>query len=345
MKNANSYIHIFSDDVEKAIEDFATLLPEGMEGLASPQEATSALGLDRLLLEAIGVLSGSGASLLSFFFTLIGLSLLLVLVDKLGGAMLEIASRALTIVTSSVIFLLLLPVFLEVEEVLTDLNSFFTGACAITVSVTAMGGGIASSTAQATSTTLIARLFGAIGSSLSVIVVFLFVLITISVLSGDSSSGLLNLVKGIFGRGMGILVAGLGGFVTLQTVVCGITDSATMRTAKYAIGNLVPVVGGTISGALSTLAGGLEYATGVVGGGAVAVILGLALSPLILLLGYRLCFFIAIFFLELCSCGTGARCLSGFGSILDSLIAVFSLTVVIYLYEVLLFIMGGVFIS
>lgn len=333
------------DEMEDIIDDFSSILPEGMEGLVNIEESTGALGLDRLLSEIVWIITGNGSTLLAFLFTLLGLALLMALVDKLGSSMREVTVRAITAITSSVVFFTLLPLFREAEQALTSLNNFFTGLCGFTVAITSMGGGAVSASAQAVSSSLIARLFGAIGSSLSFIVAVLFVLTTLALLSTDGSGGLHSLVKGIFGKGLGILVAGIGGFITLQTIVTGIADSATMRTAKYAIGNLVPVVGGSISGALSTLAGGLEYVSGVVGGGAIAVMLTLSLSPLVLLLAYRLCFFVAIFFLELCSCSFGAKCLSALGGTLDSLIAVFSLSSLIYLFEAVIFIIGGVFIS
>ena len=124
-------------------------------------------------------------------------------------------------------------------------------------------------------------------------------------------------------------------------MIASSADSAAMRAAKYTAG-LIPVVGGTVSGALSTLAAGLSYAKGIIGIGAIAVILGMALSPLILLLLYRLALSISLTLSELLGAAVMAKALSAFRFSLDSLIAVYALSAVIYIFEILLFVKIGV---
>ncbi len=342
MINVNNTLLLLDDTTEKVIEDFSSLLPEGMEGFSEAQVAVSSLGLDRLLGEIISILSGGRAEISVFFFSLLGLSLLMALASNLSTDSTLFGTRAVVLVSGGVIFSLMYPLFREAIRMLGTLTSFFACADGLCVTVIALGGGVSTSSMRAASSSVVLQLFGFLGSSLGTLVGVMFILAIISLIDMDNKNGIFDFVKNIFTKGVAVLVAALGGFLTLQTVVSSISDSAAIRTAKYAVSSLVPVVGGTVSSALSSLAGGLQYAVGVVGGGSVAVIVAMALSPIVMLLLYRGCITLSLFFLECCSAQLAARCLSLIAGVLDSLISVFVLTVIVYLYEIVLFILGGV---
>ena len=87
--------------------------------------------------------------------------------------------------------------------------------------------------------------------------------------------------------------------------------------------------------------GGVGYVRGIVGGGAIAALVALALAPLVSLLLYRACFGIAGLFLGMCSKGEGERVLASFAFALDSLIAVYALTVTVYVLQLAVFMKGG----
>ena len=93
---------------------------------------------------------------------------------------------------------------------------------------------------------------------------------------------------------------------------------------------------------MSTLSGGLSYASGVIGGGAVGAILTVALTPFITLLSIRFCFFIAGSLCEVMGCRVTAGFISGFSKAYDTLVAVYTFSVIIYIYEIILFLKSGV---
>ena len=103
----------------------------------------------------------------------------------------------------------------------------------------------------------------------------------------------------------------------------------------------MPIVGGAVSGALGIAIGGVSYARGVVGGGGIAVILSLMLSPLILLFAYRLCLKAGAFFVSVSSAQECEGVLNAFIGSLDCLIAVYVLSSVIYIVELAAFLLGG----
>jgi stage III sporulation protein AE len=115
-----------------------------------------------------------------------------------------------------------------------------------------------------------------------------------------------------------------------------------LRAAKYALSGTVPIVGSTVSGALSTLFGSLSEARAVVGVGAIAVVFFLAASPLVLMLLYRLALSVATWIFEfLGEAGIGSHFLA-FRSALDTLISLYALSSVVYILEIVIFIKGGV---
>ena len=144
-------------------------------------------------------------------------------------------------------------------------------------------------------------------------------------------------IKGVFMWIIGIVGAILTAAVSLQTLVASAVDTASIRAARYAASGLIPVVGSTVSSALSTLASGLSYAKGIVGGGAVAVLVSICLSPLILLLALSLGIIIA----DLTGGDSIGAVFSAFRLSLDMLIAVYALSALIFIFEILLFVKMG----
>jgi hypothetical protein len=115
-----------------------------------------------------------------------------------------------------------------------------------------------------------------------------------------------------------------------------------IRSAKYAASGTIPIVGNAVAGALGLVFGGISYARSIVGTGAIAVILSLVLSPLVTLFAYRAVLRLGICFCSLCSVDGCESIFSSFLGALDSLIAVYSLTAVVYVTELVAFLKGGV---
>ena len=72
------------------------------------------------------------------------------------------------------------------------------------------------------------------------------------------------------------------------------------------------------------------------------MIVASAVGPLAVLLLYRLSFTVGLKLCESFSASRSASVLKAFASSLDALIAVYSLAVIIYVFEIILFIKSGV---
>lgn len=330
-----------SEGAVGALDDFRDILPGGYEDLAEPFESADSIGFERLFSIIADGVSGRRGELVSFLLLVIGCAILISLSASLGGEYSSLCRGAVGVICSVCIFSRLFPIVDEVARTVGEINGFFGALIPLMATVNTLGGNVTAASSQALGMTLTMQLYGSLGSSLTLIIGAMFAVGMLSTLGGGFAA-VGRGVRGLFGRGMGIFTALLAGTLSLQTLLTGVSDSTAMRVARYAISGTVPIVGGAVSSALSTLAGGLSYAKGVIGGGAVAVLVLMAAVPLVILLLYKLCFFLAITFLDFTSGGEGGECLVAISGGLDALISVYTMTSVIYIFQVILFIMGGI---
>jgi stage III sporulation protein AE len=125
-------------------------------------------------------------------------------------------------------------------------------------------------------------------------------------------------------------------------MIASASDTAYLRAAKYAASGMIPIVGGTVSSALATLAGGLSYVKSAVGVSAALVIVLTAISPMVALLLYRLAFSFCLSILEFMGSSGGVRVFSAFRTAFDTLISVYAVSAVVYITEIVIFLKCGV---
>lgn len=324
-------VDVAKGEVEDVLSDFSLILPDGMEHLSDG--AGEAIGFEAIFGDIFSAVRGEMPAFVGFALLLIGAAVLLSLVGQLGETVGAVARSALGITVGCIVFFRVFPLFSEVDAAFSAVGEFFTALTPVMVSGAALAGGTVAAT-SGTGMTVTLTLIGAACRAALPICCAATVLGVISPLAPEVLSLPLDAVRRNLTRAFAVLTAVVGGLFALQTAVAAAQDGATMRALKYAVGNSLPVVGGTVSGTLSTLVGGLGYAMGVVGGGGVAVILSLVLLPLVRLLLYRLAFFVAGLFLDCFSVGDGARVIRAMSAGLDSLTAIFSLAVTVYLFEI-----------
>lgn len=324
------------DGVEEILHDFSLILPSGMEGYADG--AGSSLGVDSLLGELVTALSGGLPDAVLFFLLAFGAAVAIGLSSLCATELAPAVRGGITVVAGGALLLHILPLASDLSAALGSLGALFSGVSALLASLAALGGGGSLAAASAAGTSLTLSLFGGLCAALLPLTAVMLVLGVISSIGGGASS-LLSTVRGWFTRGVGIITALLGGLFSLQTAVSAVGDSATLRAIRYAATGSIPVVGGAVSGALSTLAGGVGYASHIIGGGGVAAMLTIALSPLVRLLLYRLALATARLVADSLPEG-GSLCLSSLAAGLDSLIAVYSLATVVYLFETVVTLIG-----
>ena len=328
-----------SAEAEEILDEFMTLLPPDLGKALEEGDLPGAIGPEAIINEIVSEAKGDAGRVGSFFLKALGLALLLSLAHQFPGGGRGAALTA-GLAASVILYRELLPIVNELTESLLSLNRFFAGVSGVAGSLLLASGKVSSASIQA----------GGMGFTLSLLSVFSTPLTT-ALASAHFSVGIISSLEGGYTavakgiRSAFFFILGIGstllvGILALQGYIAGAADTAALRAAKYAASGLIPIVGGTVSGALSTLLSGLSYAGGIIGGGAVACILLMALSPLVLLVLYRLSLSLVILFLDFLPDGVGGAFIGLRGAV-GALLAVFSLTTVIYILEILIFVKGG----
>ena len=330
-----------AEGVDGYINEFSAVLPDGFSGeLTDTESLTSAVGLESLVDFVMTELSGKRSELSSFCILLLGACAIGAAVNALSDRLSDTCRKGLSIVFLAVIFSQVYPLFSSVSESLGEANAFFSAAAPIMCSLELSGGGAGSAAVHTAGMTLTVAFVSAISSRLlPSVAVFGFVAGLLRTFGG--SDAVATGAKNIYTRIIGIATLLISITLSLQTVIASAADSAVMRAARYGASTAIPIVGGTVSAALSALSGGVAYAKDIIGGAAIGAILYIFISPLALLFLYRLATSCAVFVSELLGVKELA-CLGAFSSLLDSLIASYALSAVLYVLEIVLFMKCGV---
>ena len=335
-----------SDAVEsrlnEILDDFYTAVPDGMGEFDDAQSVSEALGIKHILETVIGTLRDGSSETLGFLMTLLGVALIGGLASLFDSELALYASRAVGVVSAAMLLDRLAFLLDGARETLGELNSFFAAVAPITLAINSLGASPTTASTQAMGMGITLGAFSFIGERLLGGIVGA-VLVTSALSCVDP--GLVRLSRGVrrtLVSLLGVITLLLGATFSLQSTISAGADSIAIRGARYAASGAIPIVGGAVSGALGLVAGGVSYARGIVGGGAIAVVLSIVLAPLVTLLVYRLCLGLGVAVCSRCSLDGCEGVLSSFSGALDMLVAVYSLTAVVYIVELIAFLKGGI---
>ncbi|MBR5241901.1 MAG: hypothetical protein IKV20_02060 [Clostridia bacterium] len=326
---------------EEIITEFEDALPEDSPFSELDTESIySAISPAAILNLIRDGLLGKKSELSAFAITLFALTVLSLLSDLVPVGSASFIRASLSVVLSSVSALSALPVLRAVCTSLSECDGIFLSISSVFSSLTLASGGALGSAAGASSAVIISSLTAAISSRLlPLIAATSFSSSILSSLGGDTRLALG--ASKLYSRALGILTLLIGIIISTQGIATASADSATIRAIKYGAQSAIPLVGGAVSSTLSLLAGGLGYAKGLIGAGAVGVLLYTFLAPLALLFAYRLIVGVAKGCAEL----IGAPDLASLGALagfFDALIASVALSGALYLLEIIIFLTCGV---
>ena len=294
----------------------------------------------------LNLLGGDG-EVGGFLIMLFGVSALLLAAELTAFNAGELSSG----MTGGVAMVLSVPIFASVSGIvysvrdgLQSATELFSGLIPVFTSVSAIGGGVATAAAEAAgmSFTLSAVSFFVRDGLLPIVMLMMALGLIASFDVGGSVAPVIRGAKSFFTLVLGGLTSIVAGTLALQTLITGAQDSMTLRGMKYAISGMIPIVGGSVSSALGTLASGVNLAKGTVGAVSLAALFTVLGAPLIKLLLYRIAFRICISFLEMTGGKLGAGILSSALYAFDMLISVFAFSSLVYVLEVIIFLKFGV---
>ena len=203
------------------------------------------------------------------------------------------------------------------------LNAFTSATLPLMGSLYIMGGNAAAAVATSAGLSLFMTVLEEIvGKS---IVPFCGVCLALALIGacegGPRLGGLLTSLKKNYTIVLSFLMMLLLAMLSAQTVLGASKDTLAMRSAKFAAGSLIPVVGGSVSELLRSVSAGVGYMRSAVGICGVLLLLFLMLPTLIELLLARATWQICSFFAEILGCDGERRLLDEFASINGYLIA------------------------
>ena len=125
--------------------------------------------------------------------------------------------------------------------------------------------------------------------------------------------------------------------LSVQSVLSVGADNMSMRGIKYAVGQMIPAVGGAVSGTLGSVAAGVEMIRGVTGVSGI-ILVGLLLLPtLVQLLLFRMCYQMTATIATLLGCDGEAGLLGEMGSLYGYMAAAVSICSVVFVLALAIF--------
>ena len=321
----------YSDFLESIPDEILEHLPRELfsEDSQDIEEATRKMSDFSFLIEAL--LTALGANLTPCIGTLAivcGLLLLSALCRAFRNNLQQNGiGRAFAFCSSLVILCTMITQGIRGIKQVTNYFSTLNTLCAALLPLLgvlyAMGGNLSAAAASTTGLSIYMTLLEEIvGKSILPFCSLCLVLSLIGVLNTGIKTGtLLSTVKKNYTTVLAFLMMLLLAMLSAQTVLGARSDSLMMRSAKFAAGNMIPVVGGSISELLRTVSAGVGYLRGSLGICALLLLLFTLLPTLVELFLIRLTWQIAASVAELLGCDDEKKLLDEFASLFGYLLA------------------------
>ncbi len=328
-----------------------TLLPDGLFSpdpdrvLEAATAATDWRYLLHALLSVFGLRLGDAVALLA---TLLGLLLLAALLarlrDALGGRSGEICGFCLRLSLYAAIVAQTAGMVALVQTFFDRLTALTAGMIPAMGALYAMGGNLGQAALQEELLLTFLAMCAYIGGTLTPAVCA----ISLSLALLDAFGTHLTLaplaaqIKQWYTSLLGIVMFLLSLALTTQSVLTGRADTLAMRGAKYAVGSLIPVVGGAVAGTLGTVAESVRLLRGVCGIAGVVLVAWLLLPTLVELLLFRAALRLATTVAAMLGCDGENRLLSEMASLQGYMAAAVAISSVMFLLALALLIHSGV---
>ena len=337
-----------SEHIPPEVEE---LLPEGLlsENAEEALEAAYALSdwqyLLHVFLGAVGLRLDDAVTLLC---TLMGLILVAAVMGKLkegiGGTSGELFGFCLRLALYTAICLQTVAMLERVQIFFTQLTALMGGMIPVMGVLYALGG----NAGQAAASQEMMLVFLGVCEYISAVVTPPVCAVCMSFSLMDAFglrmtlSPLCGQIKRWYVSLLGLLTFLLSLALSAQSVLVGRVDSMGMRGLKYAVGNLLPVVGGAIAGTLGTVSAGVSLLRGVAGTSGILLLMLLLLPTLAELLILRATLSLSASGADLLGCDGEARLLREIASLHGYLAAAVSMCSVVFVLALALLVHGAV---
>ncbi len=258
------------------IESLVPLIPEEGKEVADDENLIkgdlSGLTLQNVFSSLWGICKDKISEPLQLFGSLCGVMLLCAVLRAFVGELDQSGCQAAfsaagSLCASAAILSAVIPVIRRASETIDELSAFMLSFIPVFSGVIAVSGRPASAAAYQTVTFAAAQLFSQLAGSVVVplVGIFLAVCAAGSVSDGVDVKGIAQGAKSLAGWILGLCLTVYVALLTLQSLTAGAADSVGARTVKFVLSSAVPVVGGALSEAYSSLSGCLSLVKNAVG--------------------------------------------------------------------------------
>ncbi len=326
--------------------EIVDLLPEGFfsADMAVVGESVSEAGTLTAIFRAVGQITGvTVAENLALLAKICGI---LVLSATFRAAVEERKSEAGAAVSLISVLAITVMLFAGEETRFASIARFFETVRALSLSLVplmgalyAMGGNVAAAVANHGVMSGFLAILETVCSGAVVPVASVCVaLALLDAVTGKASlKSLSSLIKRTFTWGLSFAMMLLCFVLGLQQTLAKGGDTLALRTVRFAAGSFLPVVGGSISETLRTVAGSVEYLRGAVGMGGMLVVFFVFLPTFLSVLITRLAFLLGGAVAGLLGCAREERLLSELAGVWGYFLAVIACLFVMTVFSLTLF--------
>ncbi len=276
--------------------EVSELLPDGLfsrdaeEALDASREMSEWSYLLHALLEAVGLRLHDAVGLLC---TLLGLILIAAVLGKLkeslGGTSGDIPGFCIRLVLYTAIVLQTAGTVELLQGFFSQLSSLMGGMIPVMGVLYALGGNLGQAAVSGELTVVFLAVCEYVSATVTPPVCAVCMSFSLMDAFGLrlTLSPLCEQIKRWYVGLLGLVMFLLSLALSAQSVLAGRADSLGMKGIKYAVGNMIPVVGGAVAGSLGTVATGVSLIRGVCGVSGIILIALLLIPTLVQLLLFR----------------------------------------------------------
>ena len=323
-------------------EEVAALLPEGFfsEDPTEVGAATEEASGWRTVLAVVGKLTGvSLRENLLLLARICGILLISAIFRALCKSLeaSEGVGRALSLCGSFSLVVLLFSLqrvrFFEISAFFSVLKGLAAAAIPLMGALYAMGGDVGAAVANHGVMSLFLAVLETVVSTTALPVAGICMALALpDAITGSSQlRSLSGLIKRTYTLTFSFLMMLLCGVLGMQTTLAKGSDTLVLRTVRFAAGSFLPVVGGSVSEALRTVSGSVQYLRAVTGTGAILVLCFAFLPVFLSVMLNRVAFLLGGSVAKLLGCDGEERILSELGSVygyfLSVIVALFAMVV------------------
>ncbi len=336
------------DTFREAIPDeVAELLPNSFfnseleNGEEAMRESTSVGSVLRAVGRVLGLTLGDAVRLLANVSGLLVLSALFraLCPEDRGGL-----SRALTFCSSLALAVLLFTLqrdsFLQMERYFTAIKGIATAFLPLMGTLYAMGGNVRAAAVNHSVISAFLTLLETFcaGTVLPIAGICLSLSLLDATTGGNISlRPLAAFIKRSYTLCLSFLMLLLCGVLGIQTTLAKAGDTLALRTARFAAGSFLPVVGGSVSETLRTVAASVEYLRSVAGTGAILVLFFTFLPTFLSALLTRSAFQLGGSVAKLLHCESEEKILAELASVFGYFLAIIASLFVMLVFSLTLF--------